>query len=229
MNKKNKSGMKGFFIRTILSALGAIFLARISRIICEKIAENNIIPEEDITNATFILLIILMFVGNKIINRIFGPYYEPDEDEMSEYEAIELEKRYKENGIYLIEANALSLDKVYKVVLKDNNLYFCKVGGQFYEIDEEAIEYTKKVDENILLKDKSNFKLPRDNIRSITLINKKSMHTGSIPNNGIVMMYRISEEKPKKYIIHMINEFWEIENYFRGIGKIKIDYKSNNK
>jgi hypothetical protein len=118
--------------------------------------------------------------------------------------------------VILIKPNAFKVDMVYKVFEKQGCLFFCRVGGQFYEIYELIFDMTPDKDETQLLAEKDNFKIELKDINSITVSKKKSMHTGAIPNNGIIEFTFAS--KKDKYIIHPVIGYDYLVDYFKNTG-----------
>lgn len=118
--------------------------------------------------------------------------------------------------IILIKPNAFKVDMVYKVFIKDGGLFFCRVGGQFYEINELVFDWTPDKEEAQLLSEKDNFKIPLKDINGITVRKKKSMWTGAIPNNGVAE-FALGGKK-EKYILHPVTEYGCLVDYFRNTG-----------
>lgn len=191
---------------------------------------KNLISPEIQNLVSYALLATFSYSSYKLTLRVFRKFegveqLENYEHILTEHDLVEFERKYKKGAIYLIEPKMFDVDFVFKIIIKNNNIFYCRVGGQFYEVDEISLKYSCEVDENILLSDKSNYKIQLNLIRSISLNRKKSRHTGAIPNNGIVYISIDNEKKVKKYIIHPINEYDEVKVFFEKIQKITIEEK----
>lgn len=133
-----------------------------------------------------------------------------EEDEIEEYPI-------GEDFIFLIQPEWFKPDRVYKLIYRNGNLYFCRVGGQFYEIDEIQRTYNIDSSEEVLLKDRFNYSMDVKCIKDIIVKKKQSSWTGHIPNNGTLKM-RTVEGKIKRYILHPINGFEDIKRFFESRG-----------
>lgn len=127
---------------------------------------------------------------------------------------LESFQRNEENRdwIYLIKPNGFTPDIVYKVFAKDNELYFCRVGGQFYGIREDS-SLNPQASQKELLKTKKNYKIPRYVIACVKVDGKKSRWTGGIPNSGI-LQFNIDGKK-QKYIIHSSESPNNVADFFQ--------------
>jgi hypothetical protein len=114
--------------------------------------------------------------------------------------------------IYLIKPNGYKLDVVYKIFVKDRRLYFCRVGGQFYEIQDE-IGYSHGMTPEELLKDKRSFSISFSDIMSVSMNPKKNYWTGHIANNGTLLFAQGG--RARKFIIHPAQSFATVENFLR--------------
>ncbi len=131
-------------------------------------------------------------------------------ERMAEIEAEKLYRRYLNRAIYVIKPGALKSDVTYKVVPLADKLYFCRVGGQFYDIDKEiaANEYLTEAE---LLADKNSFAVPFTDIHHVQIDTKKNVHTGKIDNSGSLILAGADRNT---FIIHSINSCAQVEQFF---------------
>lgn len=116
-----------------------------------------------------------------------------------------------QEGIFLIKGRILKFDIVYKVVPKGNELYFCKVGGQSYNIKDIEEEYNKGMTMEVFHKNKNNYVENPLHISDIRVDSKASLH--SQVNSGTITYMR--NGKKEKYIIHPIHSASIIDKFFR--------------
>jgi hypothetical protein len=130
---------------------------------------------------------------------------------------------YKQlNCIYLIKPRWFSTDIVYKVLLLGDDMYFCRVGGQFYNIEEKQRDYNENMLQDIFMKDKKNFKKSRLTLNNVTINSRKSLWTGNLPNNGTVIFAQ--NNKNEKYIIPPEQSAKKAANFFKMIPGILVDF-----
>lgn len=82
-----------------------------------------------------------------------------------------------QEGIFLIKGRIVKFDIVYKVVPKGDELYFCKVGGQSYNIKDIEEKYNKGMTMEVFHKDKNNYVENRLHISDIRVDSKASLHS----------------------------------------------------
>ena len=124
------------------------------------------------------------------------------------------EEHKKLKEIFLIRKLWNGTGIVYKVFLKGEYLYFCKVKKTFQN---EGIEskYNPEAEEGILLEDKHNFKLDTRQIITAVINIKKGRWIEQTPSNGTVTLF-IGGQK-EKYTIHSYQDARTIYNFFRSI------------
>lgn len=144
----------------------------------------------------------------------------------AENEEEKLEEAIFNQAIYLIKPEKWKSDVVYKVVPRDGQLYFYRVGGQFYDIDPE-IAANDSLSEDDLLKHKKSFSIPISEITQVEINTKQRMHTGNIPVNGSAYI-TIAAQK-HDFIIHPINEYTRVEEFFKGITKAPVTVEIDEK
>lgn len=132
----------------------------------------------------------------------------------------------KMNEVFLIHPRWNGPDIVYKVFLKGDDIYFCKVGGQFYYIKEIESKYNPDTEEDVLLGDKHNFKSGIDQIRAAVIDIKRSRRTGQTPNNGTLTLF-IGGRK-EKYIIHPYQTAKTVYRFFKDIPGISTELLNKN-
>lgn len=125
------------------------------------------------------------------------------------------------DAIFLILPRWIRTDIVYKAIFKDNNIYFCRVGGQFYEIRGIQNKYNARMNEKIFVGDKNNFKVAKHDIVSVVINTKKSMWTGKISNNGTVILSLVDGKE--KLIIHPIQNARTVYEFFKSISGIPVE------
>lgn len=217
-------------VKWITYIFGLIVLAALSGRISIWLQYKNIVSPQIRNLVSYAILIIISFCSYKIISRLFRKFEDADtikgtNEVPTEQELDELERNYKKDSIYLIEPKTFNVDIVFKIIIKDNSLYYCRVGGQFYEIDEISLKYSCESDDKALLSDVSSYKIPLNFIRDISLSRKKSLHTGHLPNNGILCISIDNVKNAKKYIIHPINEYDEVKTFFEKVKGISLKEK----
>ncbi len=160
-----------------------------------------------------VLLLITCFIWKLRVKKLNGT-----EDLIGQMDAENEEKELSLDGTFviLIKPNAFKVDMVYKVFQKDGGLFFCRVGGQFYEINELVFDRTPDKEDAQLLSEKDNFKIALKDINGITVRKKKSMRTGAIPNNGVAE-FALGGKK-ERYILHPVTEYGCLVDYFRNTG-----------
>jgi hypothetical protein len=213
-----RSGIKWVFITA-----GLMIFAVAAGTILGILEEKGLIPESFGKILIPILIGIFFYILSRLYNWIFmkhmnkiGPSKDDDYDEYDEMDEIE-EYPIGEEFIFLIQPEWFKPDRVYKIIYKEGNFYFCRVGGQFYEIDEIEENYKKDSPENELLKDRFNYKMDGKSIMGILIRKKPSSWTGHLPNNGTLRM-SITGDKTRKFIVHPINEVEEVKRFFEGRG-----------
>ena len=118
-------------------------------------------------------------------------------------------------GVYLIKPRHTRGDITYKVIDKDGYYYFCRCGGQFYDIDPEVAEPKKGyLTTQELLAHKDSFRLKKGDISGVKINSKRRKWTGSIPNNGSVV---IMADKKHDFIIHAVNDYPEVQTFFEAV------------
>lgn len=131
---------------------------------------------------------------------------------LEEEEESQPDESLKLQEIYLIKPNATKPDVVYKVFMKDGRLFFCKVGGQFYNISDKT-DFNVEMLEEELLRPKQNFAISKADIVSVSMDPKPRRHTGPFPNNGTVNI--TVGGKPVKYLIYPVHSCKGVEVFFR--------------
>lgn len=178
-------------------------------IISNILIDNNIVSEGFGALINLILIFLNVYLIYKIVIIIIDRLKLGDESKNNQ-DIINIEE-----GIFLIEPR-LKHDRVYKVINKDHNLYFCRVGGQSqsYEILEIEKEYTESKEEKSLLSDQNNCKIDINKIDNIELSRKK---TDIFPKYNGKVIIRLKNKKSIKYYIHKINRFEEVKNCLQNI------------
>jgi hypothetical protein len=100
-------------------------------------------------------------------------------------------------------------------------LYFCKVGGQFYSISENESDYCENMAQEVFERDKSNFKISIQSIENVKINGRKSLWTGKIHNEGTVVITHDGD--CEKFIIHRKQNSEEAANFFKSVNGIKVD------
>jgi hypothetical protein len=100
-------------------------------------------------------------------------------------------------------------------------LYFCKVGGQFYNISENESDYRENMAQEVFERDKNNFKISMYSIENVKINGRKSIWTGKIQNEGTVVITHDGDSE--KFIIHRKQNSEETAAFFKSINGIKVD------
>ncbi|MDR3552404.1 MAG: hypothetical protein P4L75_04695 [Clostridia bacterium] len=111
------------------------------------------------------------------------------------------------------------MDVVYKMILKNNNIYFCKVGGQSYKISDED-RWSENLSDDELLKTRANYKISRFEIQSVVIDDWPAYRAKNLPDNGTVIIKY--GNKSEKYIIHPVETALTVYHFFTGIQEINI-------
>jgi hypothetical protein len=113
--------------------------------------------------------------------------------------------------IILIKPSEIKVDMVYKVFKKDYSLFFCRVGGQSFEINQQFLcDATPDTDGEQLLSGKNNFAIRCEDIVNIMVCNKLSYGR---PNNGTVQFS--SGSNKIKFLIHPVTEYDYLIKFFK--------------
>lgn len=136
------------------------------------------------------------------------------------------EELKKINEMFLIRPLWNGPDIVYKVFLKGDYIYFCKVGGQFYYIEEIESNYNPEAGEDILLEDKHNFKIGINQLSAAIVDVKSSRRTGQAPNNGTLIL--VIDGRKGKYIIHPYQSAKTVYRFFKDIPGIPTELLNKN-
>ena len=123
--------------------------------------------------------------------------------------------------IYLIKPRFFLPDIVCKVLFMEGELYFCKVGGQFYNISENESDYRENMTQEVFERDKSNFKISMQSIENVKLNGRKSLWTGNIQNEGTVVITHDGDSE--KFIIHRKQNSEEAAAFFKSVNGLKVD------
>ena len=125
-----------------------------------------------------------------------------------------------QEGIFLIKGRSTRFDIVYKVVSKEGQLYFCKVGGQSYKIKDKEEEYHKDMTMEVFDRDKNNYVEECLHISDIRIDSKASPRTQI--NGGTITYMR--NGKKEKYIIHPIHSAAIVVKFFREIVRLPVEF-----
>ena len=136
-------------------------------------------------------------------------------DELAQIEDAKFAKAVHDGAIYLIKSYALKADMVYKVVVRDDTLYFCYAGGKDYIIDSDIAANTALTEEELLSHEKS-FLLPLDEISRVTVNSRPRPLSGNFPNNGVAVLHVVSNKLD--FVTHPINDYAMLEEFFSAVG-----------
>ena len=160
----------------------------------------------------FLLFFGAIILGPKLLEALRKmKSHNDDIDELKESQESENEmKAVFKYAVYLIMPRKFKSDVTYKVVNKGDFIYFCRCGGQFYQIDQE-IAKNANLSDNELLSHKDSFKIKKDEVNDVEVKSKIRYWTGNIPNNGSV---NVVAEQKLGFIIHAINNYTQVQDFF---------------
>jgi len=158
----------------------------------------------------------LMFIAPWLWNRWQAKQAEINSQsyELAQVEAGKIERAVLNGVVYLTRSSRWNPGPTYKVVMRGDTLYFCRVGGGIGEIDFD-IATNENLAEQELLSHKKSFSLPTRDITRVEISTKLSMLTGNIPNNGTVSIH-VGEQK-HNLIVHPINDYEMVEAFFKSV------------
>lgn len=113
-------------------------------------------------------------------------------------------------GIYLVKINTWKPAIVHKVVSSGDNVYFSRVNGWGYAIEEKLAQNHDMTEEELLAHDDSFF-LAKSDITAVDIDTKPRIWKVSFPHNGAV---KITTDSPIEYLIHDINDGFHIRDFF---------------
>lgn len=122
----------------------------------------------------------------------------------------------KKPVIFFIKPRILRSSVVYKVVEKQDALYFCRVETVMYAVKDSAKHINTRSSEEDLLKDRVNFKLLKSDILSVTIDETRSTWTAAAENNGVVAIK--TPGRIFRFILHYDTPAEILREYFQGIG-----------
>jgi hypothetical protein len=196
----------------IVGLIGICLIGELYVKFSDYIVDNGYISNSNSRILGFFVLIVLTLLVILILPKIMAKIPNGT-DNFQKPINKETKKENFLDGTYviLIKPSEFKVDMVYKVFKKDCSLIFCRVGGQYYEINHQLLsEATPDKSEAQLLSEKNNFVIKREDIVNITVCKKQSYGR---PNNGTIKFTLRS--KKIKFLIHPSIEYEYLLDYFK--------------